>query len=157
MEATGKSKTRDVGSRTVDSVWSALAELVRLIVEMVRRGWRSEDAKYAERQRLKSELALALREGRVTDAGFIRKKLEALCLVLGLGLGLCLPGCKTPVADVGADVPVYGERINVVKPGEVVTIQEYIAPAVKWYLVDDVGLAGWLGLDVPGAAGSALP
>jgi hypothetical protein len=41
---------------------------------------------------------------------------------------------------------VIGERINIVEPGQTVVVPELVPPAKKWYLVDNVGLAGWLGI-----------
>jgi hypothetical protein len=41
---------------------------------------------------------------------------------------------------------VVGERINIVEPGQVITVPELKPPAKCWYLVDNVGLEGWLGI-----------
>ena len=134
----------------MSSIAAFLTRFIELLSELFRRKWSAEDELKAERKRLENELALALKEGRVTDAGFLRKRLEGLgAIVL---ICLLLSGCKT----VEVDGPVLGERINVVQPGAAIVVPELKAPASKWYLVDDVGLAAWLGLDVP-AGGSALP
>lgn len=44
---------------------------------------------------------------------------------------------------------LIGERINIVEPGQQITVPELIPPAKKWYMVDNVGLEAWLGLGGP--------
>lgn len=139
-------KVKALGGSAVSSIAEFLTRFIELLSELFRRKWSAEDELKAERKRLENELALALKEGRVTDAGFLRKKLEGLgAIVL---ICLLLSGCKT--VEV-VDGPVLGERINVVKPGAAIVVPELKAPASKWYLVDDVGLRAWLGLDVSAA------
>ena len=147
-------KVRALGGSAVSSIAEFLTKFIELLAELFRRKWAADDELKAERKRLEDELALALKEGRVTDAGFIRKKLEKLG-ELGAIVLICLvlSGCKT--VEV-VDGPVLGERINVVQPGAAIVVPELKEPASRWYLVDDVGLRAWLGLDVS-AAGSTLP
>ena len=58
---------------------------------------------------------------------------------------LLLPGCSSP-KPAKVEYVVIGERINVVEPGQVITVPSLVPPAMKWYLVDNVGLEGWLGV-----------
>jgi len=152
-------KVRALGGSAVSSVAEFLAKFIELLAEFFRRKWAADDELKAERKRLEDELALALKEGRVTDAGFLRKKLEGLGAIAIVLICLLLSGCKT--VEV-VDGPVLGERINVVQPGAAIVVPELKEPASRWYLVDDVGLRAWLGLDVTvtsdvSANGSALP
>ena len=41
---------------------------------------------------------------------------------------------------------VIGERVHILKPGDIIEIEEPKPPAKTWYLVDDVGLSFWLGI-----------
>lgn len=54
-------------------------------------------------------------------------------------------GCAG-LRDKKVEYVVIGERVNIVEPGQVVTVPELVPPAKKWYLVDNVGLEGWLGI-----------
>ena len=69
---------------------------------------------------------------------------------------LCLlsAGCSVfRGKDVYNEPIVYGERINIVKPGDTLVVPQLKKPASTWYLVDDVGLGIWLGIpmkNIPG-------
>lgn len=41
---------------------------------------------------------------------------------------------------------VFGERVMILKAGDIIEIEEPKPPAKTWYLVDDVGLSFWLGI-----------
>ena len=61
-------------------------------------------------------------------------------------------GCMSARRDGGRPVPepiVVGQRVRVLYGGEVLEVPAPEPPARVWYLVDSVGLAHWLGLDVP--------
>jgi len=132
-----------------------LAALI-LVGDVMKRKWSAKDKVDDTVAKLRADLDLALAEGRVTDAGFLSRRLRALgglsaCVLLSL----MLCGCWT-TKPVVQPVPVYGERIIVVPPGTRITITgtngvpttltDPTPPANLWYIVDDVGLAGWLGL-----------
>lgn len=108
-----------------------------------------------ERQISETEeaLRLALENGMITDAQRLSRRLErlrqrfgsrvvALCSVLLLSL----TGCGSLRSDKKVEYVVVGERISIVEPGQVVTVPELIPPAKQWYMVDNVGLEGWLGI-----------
>lgn len=52
-----------------------------------------------------------------------------------------LAGCSSPI------VPVVGERVFVVREASTVDLPAPVAPAKIWYVVDDVCLKEWLGLE----------
>lgn len=75
-------------------------------------------------------------------------------LLIALLAALCA-GCRLlrPSKQVYETPLVVGERINIVKPGDIIEVPELICPAKTWYLVDDVGLSIWLGIpmkNIPG-------
>lgn len=108
--------------------------------EIMRRAWTGRDEVSAQRAALKAQLRLALRQGRVTDAHRLRRALQALgCLVAALCLAGCAGSAPAPI--------IVGERILMPQPGQALTVPPLVPPAAQWYLVDDVGLAGWLGID----------
>lgn len=70
----------------------------------------------------------------------MRNVLFALSVVL-------LSGCGSLRSkEKKVEYIVVGERISIVEPGQVVTVPELKSPAKRWYLVDNVGLEGWLGI-----------
>lgn len=142
------------------SVFSFLLELLRAIMGFFRnRNDRKDELE--EQIRLKEQaLSEAIQQGRITDAGILRQELERLKAQRGLSasaaaghmvvLAACLlcTGCFSTKKP--ANVVVVGERINIVKPGDDLTVPQLIPPAKTWYLVDDVGLNSWLGISVLG-------
>lgn len=62
-------------------------------------------------------------------------------------------GCATRQPNSCAAAPaapvVVGERVRVLRGGETVAVPAPTPPARVWYLVDNIGLAEWLGLEVP--------
>lgn len=118
---------------------------------MKRRDDRNEDL---ERQIAETEEALrtALENGMVTDAQRLNKQLQRLRKKLGARMAaasvvlLCLlTGCGS-IHGKKVEYVVVGERINLVEPGQVITVPELKPPAKQWYMVDNVGLEGWLGI-----------
>lgn len=59
-------------------IGAALAGLLGVLTEWVRRRWRKADTNEVEIRELKYALALALSEGRVTDAAYISRRLDKL-------------------------------------------------------------------------------
>ena len=74
-----------------------------------------------------------------------------LLAVAAMAQAFC--GCLSGRQDAGP-VFVLGERINLVSPGDSVEVPDLISPAKQWYLVDNVALQNWLGVNV-GPDGSA--
>ena len=73
---------------------------------------------------------------------------------------LCLlcTGCSSFRGKSAYNEPVvYGERINIVKPGDIIEIPQLKRPASTWYLVDDVGLSIWLGIPMQNIPGTKTP
>jgi hypothetical protein len=106
------------------------------------------------------ELRLALIDKRIDDAAFWarrRKALGAWPYMLLCGLAACLlqTGCLT-TAKPGSLPLVIGQRVFTPAPGDVLTVPVHTPPASQWYLVDDVGLLLWLGVD-PASASQTSP
>jgi len=121
-------------------VVALLIAVVGLAAEIIRRAWASGDSVSAQRASLRRQLRAALREGRVTDAAILARALKALgCLLVALWLSGCAHTTPPPI--------IIGERILMPQPGDVVTVPPLVPPAARWYLVDDVGLCGWLGIE----------
>jgi hypothetical protein len=97
------------------------------------------------------ELRAALREKRIDDAAFWARRRKALgswpyALLCMLSTLLLQTGCITTAKP--APMPlVIGQRVFSPSPGDVLTIPAHTPPAQQWYLVDDVGLLLWLGVD----------
>ena len=151
----------DESSATTTGVLGAILAVVLAVIGFFRE-WRRDrnDDRKAMKQRideLQDALNLALEEGRVTDAGRLQKELNEMwekyrkvgsakagAVVAAVSASLLAQGCFTKGPDT--EFVVIGERINIVEPGQTVVVPELVPPAKKWYLVDNVGLAGWLGL-----------
>jgi hypothetical protein len=127
---------------------TAIIRLINNIIEFFanRQKLKEDERKRTEVEQAKTELKKALAEGRVTDAAYWRKKLllltGSLCLAFVMNF---ISGCNTPQPQT----LIIGERINKVKPGEVIIVPKLVPPAQQWYLVDDTGLAQWLNIDTP--------
>jgi len=131
--------------------WLAVAGLaLTLLTAWLARRWKGTDDVGALRSRLRAQLRLALAEGRISDAAALQRRLRALgCLAACLLLSAVMAGCRTPTPT---DPLIIGERAFQPLPGAVLTVPPLIPPAACWYLVDDVFLAGWLGLDLEAPA-----
>jgi hypothetical protein len=106
------------------------------------------------------ELRAALRDKRIDDAAFWarrRKALDSWPYMLLCGLAACLlqTGCLTTAKPSPMPL-VIGQRVFAPASGAVVTIPPLTPPAEQWYLVDDVGLLLWLGVD-PASASQTSP
>lgn len=82
---------------------------------------------------------------------------KILAVALGVSVAACIAvlasGCSSLFGKGKVEYVVLGERINIVKPGETVVVPDLIPPAKRWYMVDNVGLEGWLGIGDMGARG----
>lgn len=111
---------------------------------------------------VQSALNTALEEGMITDAKRLQEELRELwdryrrtvtTAAVAVAASLACTGCLSAKKDTTQYV-VVGERINIVEPGQQLVVPPLVPPAKKWYLVDNVGLAGWLGLPTRVDAGS---
>lgn len=71
---------------------------------------------------------------------------QCICVLCVVAVAI-LSGCATtqPPATL-----VIGERVLRLAPGQTFVAPALTPPAKQWYVVDDVGLAQWLGIMVPG-------
>lgn len=139
------------------SVLGGICAVILAIIGFFR-DWRKyrSDGRQELKERIdavQSALNLALEEGRVTDAHRLQLELRDLwekyrksAVVAASVLCLLCTGCISRRHD---PYIVIGERINVVEPGQEIVVPDLLPPAKKWYLVDNVGLAGWLGIEAP--------
>lgn len=143
------------------SIVGAICAVVLAIVGFFR-DWRKyrADGKAELKQRIdevQSALNIALEQGMITDAHRLQKELRELWeryrrssdrrLVAALVASSAITtGCFS--ARPHGEYIVIGERINIVEPGQEIVVPPLVSPAKKWYLVDNVGLAGWLGIEV---------
>lgn len=139
------------------SVLGGICAVILAIIGFFR-DWRKyrSDGRQELKERIdavQSALNLALEEGRVTDAHRLQLELRDLwekyrksAVVAAFVLCLLCTGCISRRHD---PYIVIGERINVVEPGQEIVVPDLLPPAKKWYLVDNVGLAGWLGIEAP--------
>ena len=149
------------------SIFDFLLELLRFLRELFS-GKRSEKADvWQQIQDTRNNLVLALEEGRLTDVAILRKQLDRLMeeyskytkfaekrmrssvfLAAAMSLSLLSAGCLSSGKKTDTTVFVSGDRILLVQPGAQVVVPELTSPAKQWYLVDNVGLQHWLGIDV---------
>jgi hypothetical protein len=106
------------------------------------------------------ELRSALRDKRIDDAAFWARRRKALgswpyMLLCGLTACILQTGCLTTAKPSPMPL-VIGERVFTPASGAVVTVPCLTPPATQWYLVDDVGLLLWLGVD-PASASQTSP
>lgn len=137
------------------SIFGGICAVVLSIIGFFRE-WRKYKAD--DKQKLKQKidsvqdaLNLALEDGRITDAQRLQKELTSLwgkyrktVAVAVSAMCLLCSGCLSPKKD---PYIIIGERINIVEPGKTIVVPDLVPPAKKWYLVDNVGLAGWLGIE----------
>lgn len=128
-------------SGSTGGIAGAIGAIAALVCLLLSRKYKNQDANVDSRKATQEALQKALAEGRITDAAVLRRRLQQLGGAIALACLLGLSGCVTP----DASPLVVGERVMIVKPGPVV-VPEVKAPAKTWYLVDDVGLAEWLGI-----------
>lgn len=127
---------------TSAAILALLGTLATIILGLLGDRRKGNAAQQAEIERAKIVLKAAIRDGRVSDAAAARAWLDRarkgiLVLALVLAGGCCGTKPNPPL--------VLGERVRVVKPGALV-VPEPTAPAKTWYLVDDVGLLQWMGI-----------
>ena len=126
-----------------NAIAAAIAAVAGIALLLLQRHFASVDSNKTARQEAQDGLRLALAQGRIDDAARWRKRLIDLGGALVLMACLLAAGCRTQQETL-----VVGERVRAVDPGESLTIPALQPPAQQWYLVDDVGLAQWLGIMV---------
>lgn len=139
-----------------------IGAVILAVLALVSRNAKRKEDKDAELERQISEveeaLRLALEEGRITDAKNLsdrmyelrrkmgsRRRVPPIRLMCALAALACSAGCSSPPEN-GPEYIVIGERVNIVEPGQVVTVPPLVPPAKRWYMVDNVGLEWWLGI-----------
>lgn len=146
------------------SIVGGICAVIMAIIGLFRQ-WRKDRTDDREEMRtklkaLQDAVNLALEEGRITDAGRLQHELNELwekyhkstrstrspsgAVVLAVLLPALCAGCLT--REPTREYVVIGERIFIVEPGRELIVPPLVPPAKKWYLVDNVGLAGWLGI-----------
>lgn len=128
---------------TSAAILALLGTLATIILGLLGDRRKGNAAQQDEIERAKIVLKAAIRDGRVSDAAAARAWLDrARQGILVLAVFLLAGGC----CGTKPNPPlVLGERVRVVKPGDL-TVPEPMAPAKTWYLVDDVGLLQWMGI-----------
>ncbi len=135
----------------LQAVLALIGTIAGIVAVVVNRQAAAAEAKRNDILQSDQELRAALREKRIDDAAFWARRRKslgswpyaALCI---LSATLLQSGCLT--AAKPAPMPlVIGQRVFTPSPGDVLTIPAHTPPAQQWYLVDDVGLLLWLGVD----------
>jgi hypothetical protein len=148
------------GSEEMTGRTSVLGGICAVILAVVGffREWRKyrTDGKRELKERIdavQAALNLALEDGRITDAQRLQRELTSLwcryrrtAVIASVLLASLCSGC---LSGKPSQYIVIGERINIVEPGQEIVVPNLLPPAKKWYLVDNVGLAGWLGIEAP--------
>ena len=70
---------------------------------------------------------------------------------------LCTGCCVFRGKSAYTEPLVYGERVNIVKPGDTVVVPELKQPAKTWYLIDDVGISMMMGIPMKNIPGTMTP
>ena len=150
----------DTSITTGTSVVGGLFAVILAIVGFFREGrkYRTDDKKELKQKidETQAALDLALENNMITDAHNLqiklrelweqyRKSSKAAVVSVSAAVLLC-SGCFS--AQKQPEAIVIGERINVVKPGQELVVPDLVPPAKTWYLVDNVGLSGWLGISM---------
>lgn len=155
----------------MSAILEFLTEIFRFIRDIFVRRREEKNDLWKQIEEVRNKLVLALEEGRITDVAILRKELQSLMdrysryvkstekdmkrkhralytlssVVFVLALAT---GCVSFKRKTDTTVFVLGDRINLVKPGDTMTVPELTPPAKQWYLVDNVGLQHWLGISV---------
>jgi hypothetical protein len=139
---------------------SLLGMIAGIVAVVLNRRAVAEDAQRANILQAEQELRAALADKRIDDAAFWARRRKALgswpyMLLCVLAACFLQSGCITRAKP--APMPlVIGQRVFTPAPGDVLAVPVHTPPASQWYLVDDVGLLLWLGVD-PASASQTSP
>ena len=159
---------------SVGRIIDFLTELLRVFADLFSRRREASDKLWSEIVDTRRRLSDALAEGRVSDAAFLRKKLDGLLRDYRRGVRSGMPLAVPAVAAISSvllsgclsgrrgddgshSVFVLGDRVMLADPGSEIVIPDLIPPARQWYIVDDVGLKHWLGVDADSVETMEIP
>lgn len=151
----------------MSAILEFLTGLIRLLSDLFSSKRKDREDLWEQIQATRNNLVLALEEGRLTDVAILRKQLDRLMeeyskytkyvekrmrssvfLAVVMSVSLLSSGCLSHGRKSDTTVFVSGDRIMLVRPGSEIVVPELTSPAKQWYLVDNVGLQHWLGIDV---------
>lgn len=135
----------------LQAILALLGTIAGIIAVVVNRRTAAASARRDDIIQSDIELRAALREKRIDDAAFWARRRKALgswpyaalCLLSAIVLQ---SGCITRAKPDPMPL-IIGQRVYTPAPGDVLTVPVLTPPAKQWYLVDDVGLMLWLGVD----------
>jgi hypothetical protein len=135
----------------LQAILALLGTIAGIVAVIVNRQARNAETLTDMQLQADIELRRALRDKRIEDAAFWARRRKALgkwpyAILMAVSVALLQAGCITRAKP--APMPlIIGQRVYTPAPGDVLTIPAHTPPAKQWYLVDDVGLMLWLGVD----------
>jgi len=135
----------------LQAILALLGTIAGIVAVVVNRQARNADTLTDMQLQADIELRRALRDKRIEDAAFWARRRKALgswpyAALVSVSVALLQVGCITRAKPDPMPL-IIGQRVYTPAPGDVLTIPAHTPPAKQWYLVDDVGLMLWLGLD----------
>lgn len=136
----------------LQAILALLGTIAGIVAVVVNRQARNADTLTDMQLQADIELRRALRDKRIEDAAFWARRRKALgtwpyaAALVAVSVAILQAGCITRAKPDPMPL-IIGQRVYTPAPGDVLTIPAYTPPATQWYLVDDVGLMLWLGVD----------
>lgn len=154
------------------SVFGGIVAVVLAVIHLFSDWRRNRSDEKIELKRIIDEKQAALykmlEEGLITDAARLQKEIcilmeqyrksrrsedakpkvrPVVMTAIAVAMSVACIGCAS--AQKKPETVVIGERIFILEPGAEIKVPELLPPAKCWYLTDNVGLAGWLGITAP--------
>jgi hypothetical protein len=161
----------------LQSILSLLGTIAGIVAVLLNRRYDAAARRESDISQARRELSRALATKHFDDAAFWARRLREISSVplqpsppasasaaqpatptlpiILLCLIRPLTGCRTPPPPE-RPVLIIGQRVLAPDPGAVITVPPLTPPATQWYLVDDIGLALWLGISVPAPVPSSV-